>query len=103
MKKDRSLNVLDELIESGRSGFFPLFYPEWIKESFYQDKKMQKLEFSFAAEKVHSVYENIKRHQSLERKRTALLALKEDERREFIRCFLKVVEFRSLNNIRELH
>ena len=94
---------LDQLIEAGSSGYFPLFYQDWIHESFADKVVVQKISFSRAAETVHRVYKQIERHSSIERKKTAIQALKYEDRKDFILSFMKMVEFRTLDKIRELH
>lgn len=94
---------LDQLIEAGSSGYFPLFYQDWIHESFADKAIVQKISFSRAAETVHRVYKQIERHSSIERKKTAIQALKYEDRKDFILSFMKMVEFRTLDKIRELH
>lgn len=93
---------LNHLLEAGSSGFFPLFHQDWIKESL-QDAHHPRISFSKAAENVERYYQQIKRHSSIERQQTALMAFNQDERNEFIRSFIKMVEFRSLDRLKELH
>ena len=94
---------LDQLIEAGSSGFFPLFYQDWIHESFADKSNAQKISFSRAAETVHRVYKQIERHSSIERKKTAIQALKNEDRKDFVLSFMKMVEYRTLDKLRELH
>lgn len=94
---------LDQLIEAGSSGYFPLFYQAWIHESFADLGEVRKMSFSRAAETVHRVYKQIERHSSIEKKKTAIQALKNDERKDFILSFMKMVEYRALDKMRELH
>jgi len=102
MRKMQEAQGLDQLIEAGSSGYFPLFYQDWIHES-YSDKEVRRITFSTAAETVHRVYKQIERHHSLERKKTAIQALKPDDRKDFVLSFMKMVEYRSLDKIKELH
>ncbi len=103
MRKIVDAPGLDQLIEAGSSGYFPLFYQDWIHESFADKAVTQKISFSRAAETVHRVYKQIERHHSIERKKTAIQALKDEDRQDFILSFMKMVEFRTLDRIRELH
>jgi len=102
MRKLQDTQGLDQLIEAGSSGHFPLFYKSWIRESF-ADPEARRMTFSKAAENVHRIFKKIERHASIERKMTALQALNSEERLEFVRSFMKMVEFRSLDKIKELH
>lgn len=103
MRKLQEAQGLDQLIEAGSSGYFPLFYQDWIHESFADGEITRKMSFSRAAETVHRVYKSIERHHSIERKKTAIQALKNDERRDFVISFMKMVEYRALDKMRELH
>ena len=103
MRKLQEAQGLDQLIEAGSSGYFPLFYQVWIHESFADNSVVMRMSFSRAAETVHRVYKQIERHSSLERKKTAIQALKNDERKDFVLSFMKMVEYRTLDRIRELH
>jgi hypothetical protein len=103
MRKLQEVEGLDQLIESGSSGYYPLFYQGWIHESFSDVGEAKRISFSKAAETVHKVYKQIERHSSIERKKTAILALKNNERKEFVLSFIKMVEYRTLDKMRELH
>lgn len=103
MRKLQEAKGLDQLIEAGSSGHYPLFYSDWILESMSDQTEVRKMTFSRAAETVHRVYKQIERHRSWERKKTALQALKSDERKDFILSFIKMVEYRALDRLRELH
>src|SRR3989338_2989657 len=103
MRKMQDAQGLDQLIEAGSSGYFPLFYQDWILESFADSVEVRRMSFSSAAETVHRVYKLIERHSSIERKKTAIQALKNDERKDFVLSFMKMVEYRALDKMRELH
>lgn len=103
MRKLQDTQGLDQLIEAGSSGYFPLFYQDWIHESFADVAEVKRMSFSRAAETVHRVYRQIERHHSLDRKKTAIQALQNDERKEFVLSFMKMVEYRSLDKLKELH
>jgi hypothetical protein len=103
MRKMQEAQGLDQLIEAGSSGYLPLFYPSWISESFADAGEVKKMSFSRAAETVHRIYGQIERHASIERKKTAIQAMGNDERKDFIISFMKMVEYRALDKMRELH
>jgi hypothetical protein len=103
MRKQQEAQGLDQLIEAGSAGFYPLFYQDWIHESFADAAEVRRMSFSRAAETVHRVYKNLERHASIERKKTAIQALRGDERRDFVLSFIKMVEYRTLDKLRELH
>jgi hypothetical protein len=103
MRKLQDAHNLDQLIEAGSAGFYPLFYQDWILESYQNPQEVRKISFSIAAENVHRVYKQIERHSSLDRKKTAIQALKNEERKEFVLSFMKMVEYRTLDKLKELH
>jgi hypothetical protein len=103
MRKLQEAQGLDQLIEAGSAGFYPLFYQDWILESLADASETRKLSFSRAAETVHRVYKKIERHTSIERKKVAIQALNIEERRDFVLSFIKMVEYRTLDKLRELH
>lgn len=103
MRKMQEAQGLDQLIEAGSTGYLPLFYQDWILESFQDASVVKKMSFSKAAETVHRVYKQIERHHSIERKKTAIQALQDNERKDFVLSFMKMVEYRALDKMRELH
>ena len=103
MRKLQEAQGLDQLIEAGSAGFLPLFYQDWIHESFADVAEVKRMSFSRAAETVHRVYKQIERHGSIERKKVAIMALQNDERKDFVLSFMKMVEYRALDKLRELH
>lgn len=103
MRKLQEAQGLDQLIEAGSSGYFPLFYQDWIHESYADHIEAKRISFSRAAEVVHRVYKQIEKHHSIDRKKTAIQALKDDERKDFVLSFMKMVEYRALDRLRELH
>jgi len=103
MRKLQEASGLDQLIEAGSSGYYPLFYQDWILESYSDANEVKRMSFSRAAETVHRIYKEIERHHSIEKKKIAIQALKNDERKDFVLSFLKMVEYRTLDKLRELH
>jgi hypothetical protein len=103
MRKLQEAQGLDQLIEAGSAGFYPLFYQDWIHESMSDTTEVKRLSFSQAAETVHRVYKQIEKHSSLERKKIAIQALKNEERKDFVLSFIKMVEYRTMDKLRELH
>jgi hypothetical protein len=82
MRKMQEAQGLDQLIEAGSTGYLPLFYQEWITESFADKSEVKKMSFSRAAETVHKVYRLIEKHHSIERKKTAIQAMNNEERKK---------------------
>lgn len=103
MRKMQEAQSLDQLIEAGSTGYLPLFYQEWIMESFADKNEVRKMSFSRAAETVHKIYRQIERHHTIEKKKTAIQALNHEERKEFVLSFMKMVEYRALDKLKELH
>lgn len=103
MRKLQDAEGLDQLIEAGSAGFYPLFFKDWIHESYVDSIEAKKISFSRAAETVHRIYKQIECHHSIERKKVAIQALNLEERQDFIRSFIKMVEYRAMDKLRELH
>jgi hypothetical protein len=103
MRKMQEAQGLDQLIEAGSSGYLPLFYQDWITESFADKNEVRKMSFSRAAETVHRIYGQIERHRTIEKKKIAIQALKDEDRKEFVLSFMKMVEYRALDKLKELH
>jgi len=59
MRKLQDRQELDQLIEAGSFGHFPLFYQSWIRESFSDSNELKKITFSRAAETVHKIFDKI--------------------------------------------
>jgi hypothetical protein len=103
MRKLQEAQGLDQLIEAGSAGYLPLFYQDWILESFADKNEARKVSFSRAAETVHRIYRQMECHKTIEKKKTAIQALKNEERIEFVLSFMKMVEYRALDKLKELH
>lgn len=103
MRKLQEAQGLEQLIEAGSTGYLPLFFNEWITESYADKESLTTLSFSRASETVNKVFQGMERHSTIEKKKTAIQAMKEDERRHFIRSFMKMVEYKTLDKMRELH
>jgi hypothetical protein len=103
MRKMQEAQGLDQLIEAGSTGYLPLFYQEWIMESFADKNEVKRMSFSRVAETVHKVYRQIERHHTIEKKKTAIQAMENDQRKDFVLSFMKMVEYRTLDKLKELH
>jgi len=95
------MNEMDNLIELGSRGHYPLFFQEWIHDSI-------KAEFAHitlheAKSKVAYHLTKLSKHKDLRRKKTAIIAMNARERSYFIKCFMKMVEFSIIDNHRDLH
>jgi len=103
MRKLQDRQELDTLIEAGSFGHFPLFYQSWIRESYINIADSKKITFSRAAETVHKIFDQIEKHRSIEKKKTAIQAMNEYERQNFVLSFMKMVEYRTLDRLKDLH
>ena len=82
-------------LKMAQTGHYPLFFSQWLLESFDQT---QNLNFNKANHKVKHVFNQLSRHNTLEKKKTALLGMDKLSREEFIRSFFKVVEYEILKD-----
>ena len=91
--------TLKSLIQLGTKGFFPLFSDSWLRE--FQDKKLLKFtkQEKLKAKKLIILLE---KHKGFERKRNILHSMVVDERRLFIKAFLKLVEGEIINQKPEI-
>lgn len=81
------------------TGHYPLFFNEWVQESFTQD---QQLNVRKASHNVKHVFSQLSRHKTIEKKKTALIGMDRLSREEFIRSFFKVVEHEILKENKNL-
>ena len=92
---------LEMLLDLASQGHLPLFHQDWIRESFSQQSP--RMSFARASKVVNDGLKRLERHHSFDRKQTALSALTQDERKEFILSFFKMVEYKALDGLKELH
>jgi hypothetical protein len=90
---------LKSLVELGSFGHFPLFETDWIEEATDMKKSLTGNE----KVKAKKLFVRLGQHKSLGRKKTLLCSLSSDERRLFIRAFLKMVENKVLDQDPHLH
>lgn len=83
----------------GMTGHYPLFFQSWVKDS---HKSIQKINIKKANHNVAHVFNQLAKHKSLEKKKTALIGMDKLSREEFIRSFFKVVEHKSLEGTKTL-
>lgn len=86
---------LKSLIKIGTQGFFPLFDQTWF------DSVLLKKELKLTKnEKVlaKKIIQRIQQYKCLERKKTVILTLIEEEREIFIKAFLYLVEGQILDD-----
>lgn len=93
-------DVLGQLLTLAAAGQHPLFHQEWIRDSFNDPRR---LSFARASRIVEEGLKRLERHQTYDRKQTALGAFPESERHEFIQSFFKMVEYKTLDQLKELH
>jgi hypothetical protein len=90
---------IKNFIQIAQTGYYPLFYNDWLLDTF-QEK--QSLNISKASKNVKQVFSKLERHRTVEKKKTALLGMDKIEREEFIRSFFKVVEHELLKDMKSL-
>jgi hypothetical protein len=88
------------LLSLAASGHLPLFHQDWIRDSFTDPRR---LSFARATRIVEEGLKRLERHQSYDRKQTALGAFTNSERSEFIQSFFKMVEYKTFDQLKELH
>jgi hypothetical protein len=96
----QSKEELTQLLNLAARGHLPLFHQDWIRDSFSEPKR---LSFPRASRIVEEGMKRLNRHATYDRKQTALSAFSLDERRTFIQSFFKMVEYKTLDQLKELH
>ena len=91
---------IQQLIDLGTKGFFPLFYDTWVHDAKGNDDKGLT---SHEKRRAKLIMQKLQKHKSIERKKTLLLSLDSKERNYFIKAFLKMVEGKILDEQPELH
>lgn len=86
-------------IKLAQIGHYPLFFNDWVTSSLSQTQNMT---FRKASHNVKHVFNQLARHRTLEKKKTALLGMDKLTREEFIRSFFKVVEHKMLQEVKSL-
>ncbi len=101
-KTDQTKQELKSLISMAQTGYYPLFFKEWIDDSLGENY-YQKINMVRAKKNIISTLGKLSKHKSLDRKKMALLQLAPKERKQFIQSFFKMIEYNTLENIKELH
>ena len=95
--KDTSIH---SLVELGMHGHFPLFMEDWISSSAKQPKKSLTKKDRL---KAKDIINRLNRHKGLERKKTVLTSLSDEDRAVFVRVFLEIVEHKIIDSRPGLH
>lgn len=85
---------IKSLVELGVNGFFPLFEDNWFLTKEFSKKKLTGNEKA----KAKKLFSKVAGHRGINRKKTILLSMSEEERSLFIRAFMKMVEIKILNS-----
>ncbi len=86
----------DTLIKLAVNGHYPLFFPQWISESIENVKwPISSREAKINVTKMLSL---IEKHQTIAKKRTALLSFNDRDRNIYIKSFIKLVELHILDH-----
>jgi len=92
--------IISSLIDLGISGHFPLFHHSWIDEIKLEKRfRLTMMEKKLANE----ILKRLTKHKSLERKQIILFSLPEEQRKTFIKAFIKLVEIKILDKRPEIH
>jgi hypothetical protein len=93
-------NEMKSYINLASSGHFPLFFNEWLSEGVNHGEP---LSYRVANRNVREVFKNLSRHRTQEKKKTALTSLADNDRKLFVKSFIKVVEHNLLKDMKSLH
>ena len=84
-----SSEQMKSFIELGRKGYFPLFHQSWIEDA-TKDKNQRPNKAD--QKKAKEIMEKIALHKNLDKKKTILLSLPDNERKIFVKEFFNLVE-----------
>lgn len=90
------------LIHLGTQGHFPLFHSSWLNDPEMREKKFQKIT-GLERARAKKLFQNVSKHRQLDRKITVLLSMNDDDRKLFMKAFLKLVEGKILDQKPEIH
>ena len=90
------------LIHLGTFGHFPLFHDLWLNWPELKERKFQKIT-GLERARAKKLFQQVSKYPQLERKRIVLLSMSEDDRKLFMKAFLKMVEGKILDQRPELH
>ena len=82
-------------LKMAQTGHFPLFFDQWLNDSLQTNSK---LTFRKASHNVKHVFNQLAKHKTLEKKKTALIGMDRISREEFIRSFFHVLENEMLKD-----
>lgn len=100
-KQNQTAPIRDEIksyIKLASLGQYPLFPPHWEKSEL-----LEKMNYHKAKGHVGRVFQNLRRHRTLNKKQIAILGMRPDEQKLFINSFLKLVEYDVLQNNENIH
>lgn len=101
VRTEEEISML-RFIELGRLGHYPLFFREWIQESYQKRSLHKNTSVPVTKEYVYKIFGELEKHKNLERKKIYLEKLTTEERNKFIRSFMYLVEVRALDKTQTL-
>ena len=90
------------LIHLGTKGHFPLFHSSWLTDPELNQKKFHKIT-GLERARAKKLFQRVSKHRQLEHKKTVLLSMEDDDRKLFMKAFLKLVEGKILDQKPEIH
>ncbi len=96
---DRNDRSIKSLVELGAKGFFPLFDNNWLNDFYAEQPKRLTGNEKVQAKKL---LKRVSKHRSLERKKTVILSMNQEERHLILKAFFKMVENKILDTKPEI-
>lgn len=90
------------LIHLGTQGHFPLFHPSWLLGPELKEKKYSKIT-GLERARAKKLFLRVSKHRQLEHKKTVLISMDDEDRKLFMKAFLKLVEGKILDQNPEIH
>lgn len=99
MQNNKVQSDYDHFVKLAQSGYYPLFFNDWVHTSMQQT---QNINFRKASHNVKHVFNQLSKHRTVEKKKTALISMDKLTREEFIRSFFTVIEHEILKDNKTL-
>ncbi|MCB9092251.1 MAG: hypothetical protein H6621_00850 [Halobacteriovoraceae bacterium] len=80
---------IQQYIEIAATGFYPLFFSEWVRNHRLEDLKLNK---KAHVQHLRKYFKLLEEHKNIERKKIAISAMDESERNRFVALFMNLVE-----------
>jgi hypothetical protein len=97
----RKEKIVKSLLHMGQAGHYPIFNAEWFYDCF---KSIPEKPLSSKDKmRARKILQRVLMHANLDRQKTLLFSLNEEERNLFLRSFCHMVEGKILDDAPQIH